>query len=199
MAFQYPLSLRFKIVAIASQIYVEDANGQEILYVQRKAFKLKEDVRICQDRSQTVELFQMKADRVLDISPHFTVTDNQGALFAGIKREGLRSLWKASYLLEDMQGQVTHHIKEEFPWLKALDILLGELPIICLFTNYLVHPSYLILESGSERPLFRIKKQPAFFEGRFKVEKLTEIPDEKLEMRLILGIMLATMFERARG
>jgi hypothetical protein len=199
MPYEYPMSLRFKIIALSSQIYVEDAHGRELLYVKQKAFKLKEDVRIFQDKTQTNELFQMKADRVLDISPRFTITDPAGNVFGYIKREGLRSLWKASYLLMDSQGVETHHIKEESPWLKVLDGLLSEIPILGLFTNYLIHPSYLVYETGTEKPLFRLTKQPAFFEGRFKVEKLADIPDEWLEVRLVLGQMMMMVFERARG
>lgn len=199
MAYQYPLSLRFKIVAIASQIFVQDANGTDVLYIKRKAFKLKEDVRVCQDSTQSVELYTMKADRVLDISPRFTITDRSGATIGAIKREGLRSLWRASYLLEDAQGTVTHHIKEENPWMKVLDALLSEIPILGMLTSWLIHPSYLVLESGAEVPAYRLTKRPALFEGRFTIEKLADIPEEATEERLVLGQMLMVMFERSRG
>ena len=45
----YPLDLSFKILAIAPQISVSDANGALVLYVKQKAFKLKEDVTIYAD------------------------------------------------------------------------------------------------------------------------------------------------------
>ncbi len=200
MPYAYPLTLRFKILAIASQIYVQDATGRDVLYVKQRAFKLKEDVRICSDSSQTCELYQMKADRVLDISPRFTITDSAtGAVVGYIKREGLRSLWKASYLLLDASGAVTHHIKEENPWIRVFDAIVSDLPLVGFLTSYLLHPSYIVYEAGSERPLYRLKKQPAFFEGRFSIDPLAEIPDEQLERRLVLGQMMMTLFERARG
>jgi hypothetical protein len=199
MAYDYPLNLRFKILAIASQIYVQDAAGRDLLYVKQRAFRLREDVRIFADPTQTSELFQMRADRIIDISPRFTITDPGGGVVGGIKREGLRSIWRASYLLEDGNGIETHHIKEENPWAKVLDGLLSEVPVIGMFTNYLIHPSYLLYDSATGRPLFRLRKRPAFFEGRFSVEQLETIPDPALEARLVLGMMLMVIFERARG
>ena len=46
---QYPLELSFKIIALAPQIYVKDARGQELLYVRQKLLKLKEasETRAC--------------------------------------------------------------------------------------------------------------------------------------------------------
>lgn len=199
MAFAYPLSLRFKILAIASRIYVQDATGGELLYVKQRAFRLKEDVRIFLDSTQTTELYQMRADRILDVSPGFTITDHSGNLVGYIKREGLRSIWRASYLLLDAGATVTHHIKEENPWLKVLDGLLSEVPGVGILANYVIHPSYVVYEVGSEQPVFRMTKKPALLEGRFRIDKLIEVPGPTLEARLVLGLMLMVVFERARG
>ena len=43
----YPLNLSFKLLALASQIYVRDANGNLIGYVKQKLLKLKEDINVC--------------------------------------------------------------------------------------------------------------------------------------------------------
>ena len=47
----YPIELSFKLLAIASQIYIRDANGQLTGYVKQKLFKLKEDINIFADES----------------------------------------------------------------------------------------------------------------------------------------------------
>ena len=62
----YPLKLSFKLLAIASQIYVRDANGNLLGYVKQKLFKLKENIDVFADEGQTQLLFNIKADRMLD-------------------------------------------------------------------------------------------------------------------------------------
>ena len=59
----FPLELRFKILAIASQIAVRDASGNLLCYVKQKAFKLKEAVTVFGDEEQTRPLYTIKADR----------------------------------------------------------------------------------------------------------------------------------------
>ncbi len=60
----YPIDFSFKLLALASQIYVRDASGNMLGYVKQKLFKLKEDINIFADESQTKQLFNIKADRV---------------------------------------------------------------------------------------------------------------------------------------
>ena len=64
----FPIDLSFKILALASQIYIRDANGNLMGYVKQKMFKLKEDINIFADETQTRQQFNIKADRVIDFS-----------------------------------------------------------------------------------------------------------------------------------
>ena len=50
----YPLDLRFKLIAIASQIYVRDAAGSLRYYVRQKAFTLKEAVTVFADEARAL-------------------------------------------------------------------------------------------------------------------------------------------------
>jgi hypothetical protein len=56
----YPLSVSFKIVALAPQLSVRDANGNLIAYVRQKLFKLKEAVTVYSDEGQTQPVFAIK-------------------------------------------------------------------------------------------------------------------------------------------
>ena len=67
----YPLQLSFKIIALASQIYVRDAGGSLVGYVKQKLFKLKEDIRIFADEGQTQLRYTIRADRILDFSANY--------------------------------------------------------------------------------------------------------------------------------
>ena len=52
--FQYPLQLRFKLIALAPRIIVTDASGQEVLFVHQDTFKLKEDIHIYRLASELI-------------------------------------------------------------------------------------------------------------------------------------------------
>lgn len=197
---QYPLQMSFKILAFAPQIFVRDGSGRDLFYVHQKLFKLKEDIGIFADSSKSRELFRIKADRIIDFSARYTFTDSSTGMVAGaIKREGMKSLWKASYNIFSDGEQITHHIKEDNPMLKIADALMGELGIVGAIGSYLINPSYTVYQSGMETPILRIHKRPAFFEGRFEIEKLAEPPNEAEETRLLLSIMMMTLLERSRG
>ena len=162
----YPLELSFKLLAIASQIYIRDANGQLLGYVKQKLFKLKEDINIFADESQTQHLYNIKADRVLDFSAKYNFTDAAGNNLGSIKRQGMRSIWRANYDIFDAASNQVMKINEENGWVKVIDSLVGELPLVGMFTGYFFNPAYLVSRIDGT-PVARLQKQPAFFEGKF--------------------------------
>ncbi len=64
----YPIKMTFKILALAPQIYVTDAAGNSVFYVKQKLFKLKENIQVFRDESQSQLLFTIQADRIIDWS-----------------------------------------------------------------------------------------------------------------------------------
>ena len=193
----YPLDLSFKLLALASQIYIRDANGNLFGYVKQKLFKLKEDINIFADESQTRQLYNIKADRVIDFSAKYNFTDSSGRFLGAIKRQGMRSLWKANYDILDAQGNQVLKIREENGWIKVVDSLVGEIPVVGMFTGYLFNPAYLI-ERMDGSPVMRLVKQPAFFEGKFQLSPQTQASQEE-ETLSLLGALTMTLLERARG
>lgn len=193
----YPLELSFKLLAIASQIYIRDANGQLLGYVKQKLFKLKEDINIFADETQTRHLYNIKADRVLDFSAKYNFTDAAGNNLGSIKRQGMRSIWRANYDIFDAASNQVMKINEENGWVKVVDSLVGELPVVGMFTGYFFNPSYLISRLDGT-PIARLQKQPAFFEGKFQLSALTQLSDDD-EIRVLLGALSMTLLERSRG
>ena len=192
----YPLTLSFKIIALAPQLSITDANGNLIVYVKQKLFKLKEAVAVFADEQQRQPLFNLKADRVIDFSARYHFTDQQGLSVGSIKRQGMRSLWKAQY--DILEGETaTMGIREENGWIKVMDGLFGEIPLVGMFSGYLFHPAYLVSRSGGET-LMRMEKQPAFFEGRFKIEKHGQMTVDD-EQRALLSLLMMILLERRRG
>jgi uncharacterized protein YxjI len=193
----YPLEINFKLLAIAQQLSATDAQGNLIFYVRRKAFKLKEAITVFADEAQTRPLYQINADRVLDFSARYNFTDHAGQPLGSIKRLGMRSLWKSHYEIEDRNG-VALSLREENAWIKVFDSLLGQLPVVGVLTGYLFHPAYLVTRADGTA-LLRMEKRPAFFEGKFGVEKQAADIAPEEETRALLGMLTMVLLERGRG
>lgn len=193
----YPITLTFKLLALASQIYVTDANGNLLGYVKQKLFKLKEDINVFADENQTQLLFNIKADRVIDFSAKYNFTDSSGRILGSIKRQGMRSIWKSHYQISDASDQQVMEIREENAWVKVIDAVVGEIPILGMFTGYLFNPAYIVSRSD-KTPIVRLQKQPAFFEGKFQVTTQAQLAESE-ESLVLLGVLTMTLLERARG
>jgi uncharacterized protein YxjI len=196
---QFPLTLTFKLVALAPQIYVRDAAGREILYVKQKLLKLKEKVRVFADSSQSQQLYEINADRWLDWSARYTFTDPEGRTLGSVRRLGARSIWKATYEVAGAEGQDLFRIEEENPWVKVLDALLGEVPFLGAFTGYFLNPKYVVLRAGTNQPVLRISKHRAFLESRFEIEDVGGAPGERETVAVLLAILMMVLLERSRG
>jgi uncharacterized protein YxjI len=193
----YPIDLSFKLLALASQIYIRDASGNLLGYVKQKLFKLKEDINIFADEGQTQLMFNIKADRVIDFSANYHFTDASGRNLGSIKRQGMRSIWKANYDIFNAQGQQVLKVHEENAWIKVVDALVGELPIVGMFTGYLFNPVYLV-ERMDGTIVSRLAKQPAMFEGKFQLAPQVQLTQEEETLNL-LGSLMVTFLERAKG
>lgn len=195
---QYPLTLSFKILAFASRATVTDATGRTILYTKQKLFKFREHVEIWTDPSQGTRLAEIKANKVIDWSARYFSTDADGGEIGSVGRRGWRSIWKAHYETFNPGDNVPDFsIQEENVWTKVLDSIFSEIPIVGMFSGYVFHPSFLATRA-SGAPAMRMTKQPAFWEGRFQIEKLGEMTPRE-EMNLFLSFMMLVLLERRRG
>lgn len=193
---QYPLNLSFKLIALSSRVQVTDASGQQVAYVHGKKFKLKEDTGIYTDESRQRELFRIKADRVIDFGANYHIYTPDGNTVGAVRRKGMRSLWKATYEIVDQHGQPVGLIHEENAWVKVLDALVGELPVVGMFTGMFLNPAYLIDLRG--QTVLYLKKEPAVFEGKFRLEQRGAISDAD-EPLLLSSVIMALLLERSRG
>lgn len=194
--YTYPLTLRFKLLAIAPQVKIEDANKQTILYVRQKALALREHVRVFADEAQQQHLFTIQADRILDWSANYRISTPEGDSVGSVRRHGMRSLWKATYSVADADGQEIGLIHEESPILKLLDGLVGEIPLIGGLLSMFINPAYSVDLDG--QPALYFKKQPSFFERQFGLEKRTEL-DQQRERLLLTSVIMMILLERGRG
>lgn len=192
----YPLNFSFKIVAFNPQVKVTDASGKTVLYVKQKALALKEDVKIFADEGQQRQLYQLKANKIIDFSAQYNITSASGQPVGAVRRQGMRSILKATYNIVDAGGAEVGLIHEENPWVKVADAMLGELPFVGMLSGYVFNPAYLV--DYQSRTVLYLKKQPAFLEGRFTVEKRGEFSDAE-EGLLLSSVVMTLMLERMRG
>jgi hypothetical protein len=193
----FPIDLTFKLLALASQIYIRDKDGNLMGYVKQKLLKLKEDINVFADESQGQVRFNIKADRVIDFSARYNFTDGGGNRIGSIKRRGMRSIWKANYEISDARDNHIMTISEESAWIKIVDSLVGEVPILGMFTGYLFNPAYILSKNGGA-PIARLQKQPAFFEGKFQITPQGQMTAEE-ETLVLLAFLMTTLLERGRG
>jgi hypothetical protein len=193
---QYPLQLSFKLLALAPQIYVRDAGGQVRMYVKQKLMKLKEQVTVFADENQTQPLYHIAANKVIDWSAQYNFSTPDGTQIGAVRRKGMRSLWRAHYeIVRD--GQVLFNLREENPWAKVGDAVFGEIPIIGMLAGYVFHPKYLVSRPDGT-PAVRASKQAALWEGKYAVDRLTELTPEE-EGLSVLSLLMLLLLERRRG
>lgn len=195
--YPYPLHFQFKVAAFAPQFSVTDAAGKQVAYIRQKLFKFKEDVSVFRDETQSETLYKIRADRWIDWSASYAFTDGNGTALGKVGRKGGKSLFKAHYELFDEREQQDLLIREERFFVRFMDGLLGEVPVLGMLTGYFFNPTYLITRPDGTL-VARFSKQPSFFGRKFQVEQESAFePGE--EVRILLGLMMMVLLERRRG
>lgn len=194
----YPLDFKFKISTLSSDFNITDKNGNYVAYVRQKMFKLKEDVVVFNDESRSKELFRIRANQWIDFNASYNIKSVENdKIFGKLARKGMKSLWKAKYEIFDDKDQSKYSISEDNGWTKVFDSLVGEIPIVGMFTGYFLNPSYSVKDTNGQ-VLFRLKKMPSLIGRRFQLDRLVDIPDED-ESLIILSYLMMVLLERSRG
>jgi uncharacterized protein YxjI len=194
---KFPVKFIFKISTFSNDFTALDANGKTVAYVKQKLFKLKEDISIYADETKAKINFKIKADQWIDFSAAYSFTDSNGTEIGKVARKGWASIWKAEYELIDQNQQLQYHIREENGWVKVMDSLLGQIPVLSIFTGYLFNPTYKVTDKN-DQIIARLKKEPSFFGRKFEITKVKNF-DVDDEERIILGLMMMILLERRRG
>lgn len=192
----YPLDLRFKIATIGTRVSVTDAGGRLVAYVRKKKFRLKEDIGVYADDDQRKLLFRIKADRMMDFGASYSVALADGTPIGAVRQEGMKSLWKSTYVLTNASGSGVGSIHEENPWVKVLDGLMEAIPFGDALGGMFFNPAYIVDLRGT--PALRVAKQRSVFESSFRLEKLEDF-SEKEEDLILAGVIMMVLLERDRG
>lgn len=206
----YPLTLRFKLIAISNQFELIDNQGNTLGYVKQPWTKIKEAVSIYQSAKMDTLLFTIKADRILDFRAKYTLADAQGRVMGELQRHMVKSWFKSTYSLSVVQSgsegdfgrshvtsDVAYTVTETNPWVKVLDSLISEIPFIGALAGFLLHPRYAVVDtSGTER--LEIRKRPSFFERKFDITALEGL-EPSAEKPLVLAALMMILLESKRG
>ena len=194
---QFPLQLTFKVTTLSNDFVATDANGNTVAYVRQKMLRLLEEVQVFSNENRSELNYTIRANRWLDFNSTYTFTNRMGYEVGRIVRKGWASLWKAHYEIFDEKQQPDLIIREENPWAKVFDNMLGEIPLLGVLSGYLFHPAYIVTRpNGTE--VVRLTKQPSFWGRKFTVDKLSSFEAGE-EERIVLGLMMMILLERQRG
>jgi uncharacterized protein YxjI len=193
----FPISFTFNVTTLSNDFSAKDASGRTVAYVRQKMFKLKEAISIYDNENKSHLTHSIAADKWIDFSAAYSFKDAQGKEIGKIARKGWASIWKAHYELIDQHQKLQYHIREDNAWVKVLDSVLGQLPLLGGLTGYLFNPSYTVTDLNGQA-ICQLKKEPSFFGRKFKLSKLKPIDNDDDE-RIILGFMMMVLLERRRG
>lgn len=196
MPTRFPIEFSFKILAIAQQLSARDADGTLLFHAKQKLFKFKESVTLFADEAQTRPLYRIDADRIIDFSASYSVSDQAGSRLAQLRRRGMRSLWRASYEIE-LPRLGTLEVSEANPWVRFANGLVEEIPVVGMLSGYFLHPQYDVRDHTG-RVLMSLRKEAAFFEGRYVLERHVPLGDEP-ERAITLALTMLLLLERTRG
>jgi hypothetical protein len=193
----YPYNFNFRIGTIHNDFVAKDATGTTKAFVKQKLFKFKEHVEVFSDETRSEKLYDIRADKWLDFNTTYSFSNKEGESIGRLARKGWRSIWKASYEIYDNNDNQDLIIQEKNAWVKVMDALLTEIPVLGIFCGYFFNPSYIV--KRMDGTLVATFSKNASFLGR----KFTLIQDAPFlqgeEQRIHLGLMMMALLERRRG
>lgn len=102
----------FKFMGAGFHVY--DKGGKLVGYSKQKAFKLKEDIRVFADESQSRELLWIQARQVIDFNAAYDMVDSEsGAKVGAARRKGFSSMFRDSWQLLDANEQQVASLEED--------------------------------------------------------------------------------------
>ncbi|HEV8537204.1 MAG TPA: hypothetical protein VGR87_15980 [Candidatus Limnocylindria bacterium] len=197
MSVTYPLTLTFKVLTIGSHMRVVDAAGQLVSYVKQKAFKLKEDVTIFADEEQSQPLYRIQANKIIDVGATYAISTPDGRSLGAVRQHGFRTFWSATYDVLDGAGEEVARIHEQDAWVKVLDGIVGEIPLVGFVLQQWINPTYL-LDGADGTTLLYLRKRPSLIERRFVLEQGAPLPP-RLEQLALPAALMVVLLERGRG
>ncbi len=201
MLHQYPLQIRFKLIALAPRFSITDSSNKEVLYIEQKVLAIREAIRVYNNQNDKNQVYGIKTPQILDFGAQYffyTGTD-EATPIGSIKQEGLKTIFKATYNILDQANNIKFTIIENDPWVRFIDFLFTQIPFLGIFAGYLFHPTYNVIDSQTNKTVMVLKKVPSFLERQFSVELIDQNISPVDEVNCLLGIIMMIQLQRSRG
>jgi len=193
---QFPIDFKFHIATFSNDFSVTDANGNSIFYVREKMFSWRDVIKVYKDSNKSEQLYELRSNKLIDFQQTFTITNHNGEVVGKARRKTLKSFWTATFHIYDANDNHIFTINERSGFVRLMDGLLGEIPILGFFSGYVFNPKYVLKDlNGTE--LMEVSKEPSFFGRKFKLENYKAQP-EHFEL-FILSYMMLLIADRNRG
>jgi len=129
-AFQFNnYTLKRQVFALTGKLRFYNPQGQVVIYVEQKMFRLREDIRIYGDESKSQEILLIQARSIIDFNTAYDVVDTASGQKVGtLRRRGWRSMTRDEWEVLDGNDQVVGMLFEDSVWMALLRrLLLGSL------------------------------------------------------------------------
>jgi hypothetical protein len=103
--------------------------GGPVAFVRQKKLAIKEDIRVFADETESVELFRIKARRVLELGGRYDVTTPDGARIGVLEKVFGKSLLRSTWRLLDADEQEVATAQERSLVLAVARRVIDQLPI----------------------------------------------------------------------
>jgi hypothetical protein len=175
---------------LGRKFWIYGPDGSTQFYVQRKAFKLKEDIKVYSDETKNDVLLSIKARQILDISATYDVTDEKsGDKVGSLRRKGLKSIIRDEWLMLDPNDNEIGLVQEDSA---ALALVRRFVPM-----GIWIPQTYNI--KMNDQPVGRIKQHFNPFVLKYDVD-FTMDTDGMLDRRLgIASVVMMLAIEGRQG
>jgi hypothetical protein len=122
-------SLKKQVLALTGVFRIYDANEGLVAYSRQKMFKLREDIRVYSDESQSQEILYIQARQIIDFSAAYDVRDSrENRLVGTLRRRGFRSMLRDQWdVLGPGDQQIGTLIEDDATRALLRRLLLGRL------------------------------------------------------------------------
>jgi uncharacterized protein YxjI len=113
--FQFPqYLLKRQVFALTGKLRFYDPQGNLVLFVAQKMFRLREDIRVYSDESKTQELLLIKARNIVDWAAAYDVADSATGQKVGVlRRKGWKSMLRDEWEVLDVNDQPIGRLFED--------------------------------------------------------------------------------------
>ena len=161
-------------------------DGRPLASSEQAAFRLKEDIRVVDGAAGGPEILKIQADRIIDFSAAYRVTDSlTGEPIGTLRRKGWTSMFRDSWEILDPSGVVRGRVTEDSGW-KAAARRLVELASLLLPQTFHIEVNGQVV--GTMRQNFNPIVQKYFVDLTHDADNLLPRPLAVATVILLLAI-----------